>query len=221
MKKFFLLMLLIPGIHVMAQKPGFYRGFTLAVGQSKFTPINNMTMREALSFRGGPTIREQFTPHLSLECTPAFESRGARAIGGTSDGIDTSGNPTVYPFQDRYRLWSVNVPLIAGVGFGIDNLYFKAIGGVMADFNIAGSQTRTYDDLEYNGNHGYENAAMSNINTTELQAMAGFELELDDEGSLYGLSFGMLMPLSPAGKINGEEFSVRSFQVGLTLFTGK
>jgi hypothetical protein len=187
----------------LCQSPGLRIGPTFGLSQSMFAPIPGVTQEPKPAFSGGLSFSDQLNRNIGFETEVLFSNRGSLIQGTKTDGADLFGNPINYTYTDNYRLFYTDIPLLLKLSLGIGNLHFKVLGGVSANFNMFSSDTRTYDNPDYNASHGYH-APLNHVQFFQLAAVYGLGFEAENShNNIFSLDLRVNNDLTPFGKVDG------------------
>ena len=80
---------------------------------------------------------------------------------------------------------------------------------------MGGTRSKTYDDPDYNADHGYAGHSMEDLKRGMYSGEVGVAAELNAERGLLAIDFRIHRNLSPLGKLDGTYFSAHMVTVGL------
>jgi hypothetical protein len=196
-----------------AQSAGFRYGVRFGIGQANISGagIGNQTGKLALN--AGLTSSFQFNKHLGLNADFLFVSKGSRASGTTSTG---GLFPSNYKYEESYKLYYFEIPVMAKLSIGFSNLHLKAFAGPSINFNLKGTQTRTYEDQNFNNNSGFSDRKIPGLQLMEFAGVAGagFDVEMGNKQILF-LDARYNWALNSFGVINGNNAYNNYFSVGV------
>ncbi len=146
----------------------------------------------------------QFNNFFGLESGVSFVNKGARVSGFKEDGADFWGNPQYYSYQDVFDLAYAEIPLTAKLSLGFGSFHIKGFAGPGVGFNLYSTQSRLYDNAEYNMSNGFS-TKLNNLEVAELAAIYGTGIEIENpSGQLFYLELRLSDALSSFGKVEGK-----------------
>lgn len=216
MKKLIILgILAIASTAAFAQSPGFHKGARFSLGEATFKDFNmeNATTESKLLMSGGVSVTNQFTENFGLMADVLFTSKGAKASGTTESGGAISSDKK---YNDTYRLFYAELPIMAKLSVGTDNFYIKGFAGPSINFNLLGTETRVFEDPDYDRNNGYDNRPLNNLEVLEFSTVLGGGIDvINGAGQTFFVDFRVSNPLGVAGKIQGNDFKNSYFSIGI------
>jgi len=215
MKKLILIPFIVLCIQsISAQTPGFRYGGHFGLGESGFNSLGaGISQQGKLNLYAGIAASEQFTNHFGLDADALFVSKGERLSGETTD-TDVLGNTKTYTYNDNYHLFYAELPLLLKLSIGWNNFFLKGFAGPSINFNLMALQSRTYQDANYDANHGYLDARMNNINVMELAGVFGAGIDVQSGENIFSLDFRISHAYDSFGKINNYNAYNNYFAVG-------
>jgi hypothetical protein len=197
-----------------AQSPGFRYGARIGIGQAKISGASIVNQTGRLAFNAGLTANYQFNNHVGLSADFLFTSKGSRA--SSSETKSGFFNSTTYNYEEIYKLYYFEIPIMAKVSVGFSNFHPKIFVGPSINFNLLGTQTRTYEDPNYNTDHGFSDRKIPGLQLMEFSGVvgAGFDVEMANEKILF-LDIRYNSALNSFGIINGRSAYNNYFTVGV------
>ena len=184
-----------------SQTPGFRAGIHLGIGEARITKAGISNQTGKLSLQGGLAASYQFTKNIGLVNNILFTTKGSRTSG--TETVSGFFGSQQYTYEEDFSLQYIEIPLMLKVSLGLGSFHLKAFSGPSANFNISGNADRTYDDPEYNKDHGFTNKEITGLNLLEYTLVlgGGIDIELSDESVLY-LELRESLALNSFGEIN-------------------
>jgi hypothetical protein len=204
-------------IPVWSQSEGFRYGCHFALGTSTFGPARSLNEESKLSFNTGIAVNYQFNKNFGLNMNALLASKGSKINGviTTSSGGLLGGGQKEFRFEDNYRFLYAELPVLPKVSVGIGNLYFKAFAGPSFNFNLLNTLTRTYDDAEYNSDHGFDRK-YDDVEVMEYSVVYGTGIDVEtDESRVFFLDIRFNNALKPFGRIAGNDAYNKYFSIGI------
>lgn len=188
-----------------AQEKKFLLGGRLGLGESRLSGIANATPKLALS--GGISTAYLFTQNLGINAEFLLSSAGMRAAGSTSSkGI--FGTDQYYHYKEKYDLVYAEVPVTGQLAWWLGDFFIRGYAGPSMNCKLMATQTRTYDDADYNNSHGFISKPLDQTNNIYYSAIYGAGIGArTNNNQLYFLDFRTSRALTPVGTIN----NIKSF----------
>ncbi|MBX9853683.1 MAG: PorT family protein [Cytophagaceae bacterium] len=196
------------------QSPGLALGGHFGIGQAKISKanINNQTGRLAL--QGGLSLNYQFVKNFGLYGNILFSGKGSRASG--NDVQSTFFGNKEFPFEQKYNLYYIEIPVMAKLSLGINNFYFKAFAGPSINFNVKGTESKIYEDKDYHEQNGYSDREIQGLNLMEYSFCYGGGIDVEiAQQSIFFLEVRNNIGMNTFGKINNLDAFNQYFGLGL------
>lgn len=202
---------------VFSQSTGFRYGARFGIGQSQFGSKGLADQQGKLSLSGGVSNAYQFNPTVGIGVDALFVSKGTKASGVTTE--DSPFNvKTDYKYHETYRLYDAEIPLMLRLGFGSENFFFRVFGGPSFNFNLLSTEERTYDNENYNQDHGYPERELKGVKVLEYAVVLGLGIEAQNaQNKVFFADLRKSSALTSFGKItaNGNNGYNEYFSIGL------
>ncbi len=206
-KTLFLLSLLVFNTYSAFAQLGI--GSVVGIGQADMKAPGLGAVDPKIAFTVGASSCYRFNPLFGLGLDVVGTSKG-----GVFNGSEKAGFPSqTYNFKETYTLVDLEVPLIARLYLGNDNLSFNALAGAGMNFNIFAASSRVYSDANRNDNYGYTGQSLSGINPTNLSYTYGLGITAKARENYYYVNVRSNGPLTSLGTINGQEAQHHSFSL--------
>ena len=187
-----------------SQSPGLRVGPMFGLGPSLFQPYGRFDQQPKLGFSGGIAATDQVVSFFGLETDFLISSKGSIIHGMRQDGTDLLGNPLYYKYQDSYGLLYAEIPFLLKASLGLGAIHVKAFGGPALNYTLYATQTRTYEDANYNASNGFRKNP-PDIAITELNAIYGFGFDVESPvGTLLSVDLRCDQGITPLGRIEGK-----------------
>jgi hypothetical protein len=196
------------------QSAGFRYGARFGIGQANISRAGIQNQTGKLALNAGLTANYQFNNHLGLNADFLFTSKGSRASGiDTRSGVFGSAS---YKYEESYKLYYFEIPVMAKLSIGFSNLHLKVFAGPSVNFNLTGTQTRSYEDPDFNRDNGFSERKIPGLQLMEFAGVAGagFDVEMDNKQILF-LDARYSGAYSSFGVINGSNAYNNYFTVGV------
>lgn len=186
----------------------FRVGTRVALGASRFSGINNMKMESDAALQLGLIAARRYENWFSLEMHPALSLLRGRVRGVDNDSAQNS-------YIDYYRLYNIELPVLAVVRGGNGPLKLKGFIGPVVGFNVYGTRSRSYGDPAYNEQAGYNRQVLNDLEPVTFSGLAGAGLEWETRQGIFGADIRYYEPFTKSGIINAERFSVYAATIGV------
>jgi hypothetical protein len=199
---------------LFAQSPGFKKGARFSLGEASFKDFNhdNITTDSKLLMSGGVSVSNQFTENFGLMADVLFTSKGAKGSGTTNVGAFGSEEK----FDDTYRLFYAELPIMAKISVGADNFYIKGFAGPSINFNLLGTETRVFENGNVDNNEGYRDRQLNDLEVIEFSTVIGGGIDVvNSVGQAFFVDLRLSSPISSLGKIQGATPSNSYFSIGV------
>lgn len=184
-------------------------GSLIGIGQTSMTAPGLGTVEPKLQFTAGATSCYRFNRFFGLGLDITGTSKG-----GYYNGSEKAGFPSqTYQYKETYTLIDLEVPIVARLFIGNDNLSFNALAGTGMNFNLYAASKRVYSDESYNNNHGYTGANLNGINPTNLSYLYGLGITARARDNYYYVNVRINGPLNAFGKFNGQNATYHGFSL--------
>ena len=200
--------------NVHAQEGEFKYGTRIGLGESqlKFSGISGVSNKLALSI--GIASGYQFNDIIGVSADFLFTSKGGKREGiHTTTG--TLGMKQEYVYDDKYRLFYAELPLALTLRVPLkENFYLRGFAGPSINFKILGTESRAYENENFDEKNGYFNRDLEDLETIDYAYFYGLGVEIiaSDDRS-YFLDFRLNEPISTAGQINNIEVENKYFLI--------
>lgn len=215
MKRFFILFLVLCALNniAIAQFDGFKYGARFGIGRATINEaaIGDQTGKLALS--GGITSAYYFNKTFGLQADFLFTSKGSRASG--QEVVQGFFGSTTFNYEETYRMYYLEVPVTGRVAFGTDNFLVRFYGGPSLNFNLLGTQTRIYEDPDYNEDQGFYDRRIAGLELVEGAGVFGTGFEVAGDEGIFFLDIRNVMAFTPFGRVNGQDAYNNYFVVGV------
>ncbi len=205
MKKVILITTLLAGLGLssVAQENGFHLGGRFGLGESTISSGGLPSMQPKLAMAGGLVANYQVTDNIGFNADFLLSSTGAKASGSTREpGV--FGAETYYSYKERYSLINVEVPFTGQLSVWMGDFFVRGYAGPGLNFNLMSTQTREYDNADYNASHGFMNRQIDTKNVWGMMVYgAGIGARTREERT-YFLDFRLNRAFSSFGMINGS-----------------
>lgn len=203
----------IISFNLFAQSEGLRYGARFGIGESRFTKESLSAQQGKLSFNTGLAANYQFFENFGLTLDALFVSKGTKAQGSVTRSTFTGTREI--QFEETYRMFYAEIPLMAKASVGFNNFYLKAFAGPSLNFNLLSTYSRDYDDPDETD---ISDEQMKNLEVMEQTIVygVGFEVEMADH-ELFFLDFRNSTGLSSFGKVTstGEDGYSSYFSIGI------
>ena len=214
MRTIFLTIALLSFFHSSySQSPGLAIGGHFGIGQAKIAKANVTNQTGRLALQGGLALNYQFINNFGLYGNILFSGKGSRASG--TDVQSTFFGNKEFPFEEKYNLYYIEIPVMAKLSVGINNFHLKAFAGPSVNFNVKGTQSKIYEDKDYNQENGYEDREIQGLNLMEYSFCYGGGIDVViAEQSIFFLEARNNIGLNTFGKINNLDAFNQYFGLG-------
>ncbi|MCB0734959.1 MAG: outer membrane beta-barrel protein [Bacteroidetes bacterium] len=210
MKTFITIIGLLIASATQAQQTGFYYGTRGGLGESLFEGGGIQNPTGKLLWQIGGASAYQFHKNVGVMADFLLTGRGTKANGITEQGGLTGTKE--YAFNEKVNVLSVDVPIAAKLSVGNGNFFFKAYAGYSLNFHLGGAQSRTYDDSNYNADHGFTNKELTGLETMDQGIVYGLGVDVrSGDGRLFFLELRKSQGQNPIGKLNGSNMTQQYF----------
>ncbi len=203
-------------LNAVAQTPGFRFGPRIGFGMSDFSKLPGERNKNVFALQIGLMACKQLNENFAVEVCPQVATYGSRSDGIEQNGVTKSMAPALYSFHDDFRVGVVEFPFFAKYSVPINKIYVNAFAGPEICMNMFGAHSRTYDDKQYNFDHGFSGYSIKDLNDRCYAAVLGFGAEKEIGKGFLGLDMRLQYPLSPSGKIEMSRFYVQAGTLGIT-----
>jgi hypothetical protein len=207
-----LLSFLFISLTLSAQSPGTRYGGHFALGTSHFRGYADQQSK--LLFSTGIAVNKQFTKNLGVNMNALVTSKGSRISGSTPGGTDIFGNTRYYKYEDTYRMYYVEVPLLPKLSFGGNGFFAKVFAGPSINFNLFSAQSRKYEDENFNSNNGFDKKYDAEVMEYAMVYGAGIDLETKDS-QVWFIDLRLSQAMNSFGTINSFKASNDYFALGI------
>jgi hypothetical protein len=198
---------------VSAQNTGFKYGARFGIGQASISDAGIENQTGKLSLNAGLTSAYHFTNYFGLTTDILFVSKGSRATGSeTESGFFGS---TSYTFEERYKLYYVEIPVMAKASVGNETFRFKIFAGPSVNFNVSGSHTRIFNDPDYDQDHGFTDRSITGIKLLEFAGVVGAGFEVMAGNDIFFIDIRNSAAFNSFGLINNKNAYNNYFAVGV------
>ena len=198
---------------LVAQKPGYYFGPRLELGQSQFTGQSGFY--NGLALQVGLTSSRQFTEDFALQFVPYVGLYNGARANGEPDGSYPNGTRKILTYRDKYNIYSVEFPLMVKFSGGFQRARLSIFGGPSLGYLMGGTRSKQYDDPAYNADHGYSGHAMKDLKRGMYSGDIGVAAELKSTRGIVAIDFRIHHNFTPLGRLEGNYFSAHMMTVGL------
>ncbi len=217
MKKSIIICLLLISVEIIqAQPKGFYYYSRIGLGVSNFnnSAINNQTGK--LAINAGIAGNYQFNNYFGIVAEADFVSKGSKIRG-----VETNTFPSAnQAYEDIYKLFYAEIPVLIKISYPItEAFYVKGYGGISTNFNLLGTTSRNYDDVN---EADQLDRQINGINLLENAIVYGFGFEIKDKDDhLYSFDFRTSDAINSLGNIkNSENNTISGFNHYYTIGFG-
>ncbi len=188
-----------------AQDEGFHYGGKFGIGESTVSSKSFATVNSKLMLSGGITADHYFNEYLGLGMDFLLISKGAK-VDGFETTYDLLGNPKNHTYQSTYQLFYTEIPLMVKLRANLGGFYPKVFAGPSANFKLSASETRVFDEPEYEANHGYSLQKLDNTSTAEYAMNYGAGVDIPDRNDrVYFVELKISRSMNYFAKINAQE----------------
>lgn len=196
-----------------AQFDGFKYGGRFGIGQARINEAELGDQRGKLALSGGITSTYYFSKTFGLQADFLFTSKGSRASG--EEVVQGFFGTTRFQYEEIYRMFYLEVPVTARLAFGSENFLVKFYGGPSINFNLLGTQSRTYEDPDYNDDHGFTDREINGLELLEGAGVYGTGFEVAADEGIFFLDIRNTIAFSSFGIINGRKAFNNYFVIGV------
>jgi hypothetical protein len=199
---------------VLGQSQGLRIGTHFGIGEARIKDASIQNQTGKLCLQAGFALTYQFTENFGLYGNMLLTSKGAHASGFTREtGFLGS---TDYPYKQNFALYYAEFPIMAKIGAGINDFYFKAFAGPSINFNIYGKEDKEYEDHNYNDQNGFVNREITDLNLVEYSfiAGAGIDIEVARKDVLF-IEVRESIGINSFGKINNQDAKNQYFTIAV------
>ncbi|HWY37474.1 MAG TPA: outer membrane beta-barrel protein, partial [Bacteroidia bacterium] len=159
-------------LSVKSQVDGFHIGGRLGLGESNIQGAGLPAAQPKLAISTGLATNYQFNKWFGLNADLLVSSVGCKTRGITTQR-DFLGNDVAYTYTDRYDLIYAEVPLTGQVSFWMKNFFIRAYTGPGINFRFFATQSRVYDDENFNSGNGYLSRTIDQTNNVTYSMIYG------------------------------------------------
>jgi hypothetical protein len=193
-----------------SQTKGFRYGVHFGAGLAK---IKNPLIQDQSGrplFAAGFISAYQINKNVGIVAELLLTSKGSTGTGSLKHCCAS------YPYEEKYKLYYAEVPVMLKGSIGLSDLHIKFFSGPSVNFNLKGTQTKIFEDTAFNNYNGFKERKIPNLNFMEFSWVigAGFEVELEENDILF-LEIRNNIGLSPLGMINGRKAYNNYLAIGL------
>jgi len=205
----------LSSIPAKAQLEGFHAGARFGIGESQLSASGYQEIQDKLHFSFGFISNYGFNEHLGIGVDILAGITRAKGFGEVVDNGGIFGSAT-YKFEDDLRFFDLNVPLLVKLSAGKGNFRPYLLGGPSLNFTLFATEKRTYADGNYHQAYGYDERELTNKENTHFSLVYGAGILIKAlEKSGYFMEFRMNHPLTPAGRLNGQDYKLSFFSLNL------
>ncbi len=181
---------------------GFHLGGRFGLGESTINCDGLPNAVPKLAIIGGIASNYQFNKYLGINVGLLLSSLGAKNQGQDTK-TNVFGAEVNYRYKERFDLLYAEVPLTGQLTFWINNFFIKGYTGPGMNFKLLASQTKQYDDSDYNNQNGYMGKDIFDANNITYSMIYGFGIgAADKQNRIFFLDFRSNRSLTSLGKIN-------------------
>lgn len=198
----------------IAQKNDLKFGTRVTMGQSEFMGDQFQNKNAGLYIGMGGTANYQFNRFFGLMGDMMIVKKTTYIRDNESGGL--IGNPNNYEYSDKYNFYQLELPLMAKLRIGSEHFGVKFFAGPSIGFNLLSSQSRIYDNREYDAQYGYRSEPINNMNVLEKGMVYGLGLEiLSKQNELFFVDLRNSHSISPLGRVNDNDIRINNFALSL------
>ena len=199
------LIALLSSYQATAQDQRFLYGGKFGIGESTINSESFANVNSKLMLSGGFSADYYFNDYLGLGMDFMLTSKGAK-VDGFETTYDLLGNPKNHTYQSNYQLYYTEIPLMVLLRANLGGFYPKVFGGPSANFKLSASETRSFDEPEYDADHGYSLQKLKNTSTTEYAINYGAGADIPDRnGRVYFVELKISRGLNSFAMINSQD----------------
>ncbi|MES2800626.1 MAG: porin family protein [Bacteroidota bacterium] len=199
-----------------AQEKQLLVGARFGVGESKINFEGLSGEKSKIAFTGGVSTTYHFNRFFGVGADFMAAAKGGRYRGYT-ERQDVLGNTIRYNYRDQYDIYTFEIPLTAKLRIPLNETFaLKAFAGPNFQFSLYGTESRQYDDANYNEDYGYSRRKLNDLNTLELgvQYGAGLEVKSINQQALF-IDFRMNESLSDLGTIQDRKVISNNYLISI------
>lgn len=197
-----------------AQKNDLKFGTRVTLGQSELMGDQFQNKNAGLYIGMGGTANYQFNRMFGLMGDLMIVKKSAYIRDNESGGF--IGNPNNYEYSDRYNFYQLEVPMMAKLRLGGEHFGFRLFAGPSFGFNLLSTQSRVYDNREYDEQYGYRSEPINNMNVLEKGMVYGLGIEiLSKQNELFFVDLRNSHSLTPLGRVNDNDIRINNFALSL------
>ena len=207
---------LMSALSINAQEVGFHVGARFSLGTTNLDITNSSSEVGKLSFDVGVASQYVFHPNFVVGADFLIGAASSNN-SGYETGSDIFGNAVQYDYEERYRLAFAEAPITVMPRLRIkDDFYLKGIAGVAPSFFVGGVTTRTYDNSNYNDDHGYTDKSIQTIESFTLNGVFGGGIDVvHADGRTLFLEARYYNGFDSIGLLNGNSASLNRFKMSI------
>ena len=186
-----------------AQEKGFHYGVRFGLGESTLNLKNVTTQTSKLLISGGIATNYQFNRFLGANVDFLFTSKGGK-ISGVTKTTNIFGSEQSYNYNDTYNLYYAELPITGKLSVPLSEDFFvKVFAGPSFNFKLIATETREYNDKDFNNEYGYQNQKIETLETMEHSFIYGAGIDVTSKDNrIFFLDFRKNNSLNPIGTIN-------------------
>jgi len=212
--QFIFLLFYFSSIYSVAQIPDFTFGPRIGFGISNFSKLPSKT-GNTFALQIGLVACKKVKGNFAIEFCPQVATYGSRIYGVEQNGTTRSSAPMLYTFHDDLRIGTVEFPFLAKYSLRVEKIYLNAFAGPQICVSMFGEHSRTYDDQNYNSDHGFSGYSIKDLYDKNYAAVFGIGSEKKIGNGFLGIDVRMQYPLTASGDIELSKFYVASYTLGI------